>query len=129
MSVIDLDMHLPRALAWRKANTFPLLAVLLATYSTCQTCELSIKVDRVGFCRDWLPAYPKRWPISSSDTQGCIRNEKAAGRERGTDPQRQLDGGSVLPMHLDAMPATRRVSGHGHPDFSKEASGELRAVA
>ena len=74
MSVIDLDMRLQRALAWRKANTFPLLAVLLATYSTCQTCELSINVDGVGFCRDWLPAYPKRWPISSSDTQRCIRN-------------------------------------------------------
>ncbi len=58
MSVIDLDMQLPRALAWRKANTSPLLAVLLATYSACQTCELSIKVDGVGFCRDWLPAYP-----------------------------------------------------------------------
>ena len=76
MSVIDLDMQLPRPLAWRKANTSPLLAVLLATYSACQTCQLTIKVNGVGFCRDWLPAYPLDyavWGIRETSTLSVPR--------------------------------------------------------
>jgi hypothetical protein len=51
MSVVDQDLPLPRALAWRRDNTSPLLANFMGEYSAWQTCERSKKV-KSGFCRD-----------------------------------------------------------------------------